>query len=208
MKHVVLFSGGIGSWAAAKRVHASMGRHSDELVLLFTDTKTEDEDLYRFIEEAAADVGGELVTIADGRDVWEVFFDNRMIGNTRADICSRVLKRDLARDWIETNCDPDDSVIYMGIDWTEIHRFDRAAPRWLPYTLKAPMTESPLLSKQDVLKWATGLGLRPPRLYEMGFPHNNCGGFLRQARTISFPETASGNARTVRLPRNEGTRVS
>jgi len=41
-----MFSGGITSWAAAKRVAAEHG--ADNTLLLFTDTKMEDEDLYRF----------------------------------------------------------------------------------------------------------------------------------------------------------------
>ncbi len=57
MKHVVMFSGGLASWAAAKRVAAENG--TDALVLLFSDTLMEDEDLYRFLDQAAADVGGE-----------------------------------------------------------------------------------------------------------------------------------------------------
>ena len=36
MKHVVMFSGGLSSWAAAKRVAAEHG--TDDLVLLFSDT--------------------------------------------------------------------------------------------------------------------------------------------------------------------------
>lgn len=184
MNHVVLFSGGIGSWAAAKRVRYEPG---DKVTLLFTDTKTEDEDLYRWLGQAAASVrGAELVTIADGRDVWELFNDENMIGNTRADICSRVLKRDLAREWINTNCDPADTIVYMGIDWTEMHRYERAAPRWLPYELKAPLCESPLLSKAELLAWATDLGLTPPRLYSLGFPHNNCGGFCVKQGQAAF----------------------
>lgn len=42
MKHVVMFSGGIGSWAAAKRVAAEHG--TADLTLLFTDTLIEDAD--------------------------------------------------------------------------------------------------------------------------------------------------------------------
>ena len=41
--HVVFFSGGAASWAAARRIADQHG--TDEMVLLFTDTKTEDEDL-------------------------------------------------------------------------------------------------------------------------------------------------------------------
>lgn len=69
--HVVMFSGGVTSWAAGKRIAAAQG--TDSLVLLFADTKMEDEDTYRFLPEAAANIGALLVTVADGRDPWQVF---------------------------------------------------------------------------------------------------------------------------------------
>lgn len=47
MKHVVFFSGGACSYCTAKRVIENVGK--ENVVLLFTDTKIEDEDLYRFI---------------------------------------------------------------------------------------------------------------------------------------------------------------
>jgi len=184
MKHIVLFSGGIGSWAAAKRVAEQHG--TDDLVLLFTDTKTEDEDLYRFIHEAAANVGGEFVAIADGRDIWEVFRDERFLGNTRADPCSKILKRNLARDWIVANCDPLETIIYLGIDWTEAHRADRAKEAWGVWKILAPMIEPPYLSKQEMLGELDREGIAQPRLYQLGFPHNNCGGFCVKAGQAHF----------------------
>ena len=42
MRHVVMFSGGIGSWATAKRVAATYG--TGNLVLLFSDVKGDAED--------------------------------------------------------------------------------------------------------------------------------------------------------------------
>lgn len=50
MKHVVMYSGGIGSYFAAKRVVQK--ENPNEVILLFTDTLMEDEDLYRFISES------------------------------------------------------------------------------------------------------------------------------------------------------------
>lgn len=157
----------------------------DELVLLFADTKTEDEDLYRFLEEAVADIiarlpegcTGRLVTLADGRDVWQVFNDERFIGNTRLDPCSKLLKRELIRKWMDANLDPATTVVYLGIDWTEEHRFERAKPRWEPWQLSAPLCEPPLVDKDEMLAILEFAGIAPPRLYAMGFPHNNCGGF-------------------------------
>jgi hypothetical protein len=119
-----MFSGGIGSWATAKRVAAEHG--TDDLVLLFADVKGnnpdphvgEDEDTYRFIQDAAANIGGELVTVSDGRDIWEVFKDDRFLGNSRLANCSKFLKQKPSREWLDANCHPANTVVYIGIDWS------------------------------------------------------------------------------------------
>lgn len=181
MKHVVMFSGGNGSWAAAKRVAEKHG--TADMVLLFTDTRMEDEDLYRFIKEAAANVGVPLTTITEGRNPWHVFFDERFLGNSRADPCSKILKRQMAANWLIANCDPADTICYVGVDWTEEHRYTRlrdrrAAEGW---RYEAPMCDAPYLSKRDVTAWIGREGLVQGRLYGMGFAHDNCGGFCIKA---------------------------
>lgn len=173
-RHVVLYSGGIGSWCAAKRVVDSLG--ASEVLLLFADTKIEDEDTYRFLREGAKALGAELVEIADGRTPWEVFRDVRMLGNSRVDPCSRILKRGLADKWLKDNGSPETTVSYVGIDWSEEHRFIRMRDRRLPWIVKAPMTEAPYLSKHQMHAEAAAAGLRKQRLYEMGAGHANCGG--------------------------------
>lgn len=61
---VVSFSGGLGSWYAARRVRDEHG--TGEMTLLFTDVVQEDEDLYRFVVEGAADLFGvPLKDVAD-----------------------------------------------------------------------------------------------------------------------------------------------
>jgi hypothetical protein len=174
LNRVVMFSGGVGSWAAAVRVVERFGVNG--VTLLFTDTLIEDEDLYRFLGEAADNVGAPLVVVADGRTPWEVFRDRRFLGNTRVDLCSRILKRELADWWISKHFAPDDVIVYVGIDWSEAHRFERMMPRKLPYRYEAPLLEEPLLTKEDWLERLRTEGIEPPRLYSLGFPHNNCGG--------------------------------
>lgn len=56
MKHIIFFSGGLGSWMTAKRVVEARG--SDNVICLFTDTLIEDEDLYRFLIETTQDIYG------------------------------------------------------------------------------------------------------------------------------------------------------
>jgi hypothetical protein len=53
-----MFSGGAGSWGAARRVADEHG--TDDLVLLFADTHMEDADLYRFISRGGRRRGREL----------------------------------------------------------------------------------------------------------------------------------------------------
>lgn len=184
MKHVVMFSGGIGSWATAKRVAERHG--TDDLVLLFADTKIEDPDLYRFLDEAAANVGGELVRIEDGRDVWQVFFDVKYLGNTRVDPCSRILKREILRKWTLDNCDPEATTIYLGIDWTEAHRMTRAQDRYAPFKAEAPMIAPPHLTKPEMMEMLKAEGIEVPELYKLGFHHNNCGGFCVKSGQAQF----------------------
>lgn len=176
-----MFSGGLGSWAAAKRVAERCGTAG--LTLLFTDTRMEDEDLYRFLEEASANVGAPLVKIAEGRNPWHVFFDERYLGNSRIDPCSKVLKRQMAERWLTEHCDPADTTIHVGIDWTEEHRYTRMQARHAEkgWHYEAPLCQEPYLGKHDVLAWLKREGIKLPRLYEMGFAHNNCGGFCIKA---------------------------
>lgn len=179
-RHVVMFSGGVGSWAAAKRVAQQHG--TDNLTLLFADTRMEDEDLYRFVREAAANVGGDLVTLTEGRTPWEVFRDVRML-TARLDPCSRVLKREQVDAWLEANCIPAETVVHVGIDWSEEHRFtrlrDRRAAEGWQYA--APLCEAPYLTKDDLFDWLRREQIEVPRLYRLGFSHNNCGGFCIKA---------------------------
>jgi 3'-phosphoadenosine 5'-phosphosulfate sulfotransferase (PAPS reductase)/FAD synthetase len=189
-QHVVMFSGGIGSWAAAKRVAAAHGK--DDLTLFFTDTLIEDEDLYRFIDEGARDVFGNrtprLVRLAEGRDPWQVFFDERMLGNSRIDPCSKILKRRPADRWLADNFEPGNTTVYVGIDWSEEHRFlalrDRRAEAGWHY--EAPLCDAPYITKSDVRRALRDAGIRMPRLYELGFEHNNCGGFCIKAGHAHF----------------------
>lgn len=170
-----MFSGGVTSWGAAKRVAERFG--TENLTLLFTDTNIEDADLYRFLREGAENVGGELVWIDnDGWTPFDIFRKERMLGNDRMAPCSKLLKQKPARRWVQQNCDPDDTVVYVGIDWTELHRLEPVQKRWQPWTVDAPMTWRPLVNKQQVIEWCEAEDIRRPRLYDMAFPHNNCGG--------------------------------
>jgi hypothetical protein len=187
-----MFSGGLGSWLTARRVALQHG--TDDLVLLFADVASdrsphvgEDEDTYRFIREAAEDVlgsalvGERLITVRDGRDIWQVYKDDRFLGNARLANCSKFLKQKPCRDWLEANRNPDDTTVYVGIDWSESQRLPAIEAGWAPYRVQAPMTWAPYLDKAQMVAACEAAGIEVPRLYRAGFPHNNCGGFCVRA---------------------------
>ena len=188
MKHVVMLSGGVSSWATGRRVAERHG--TDDLTLLFADTKGEEVDSYRFLEEGAADIGGELVRIEDGRTVWEVFHQEGLIGNSMKDLCSRILKRELMRKWLDENCDPEATVCYVGYDWTEGDRVERSRRFWLPWTAEFPLAEwRPFMWKTEVTDWVKREGIAPPALTRDGFPHANCGGACIKAGQVEWRRT-------------------
>ncbi len=126
-QYVVQFSGGIGSYCAAKRTIAEFG--TENTTLLFADTGIEDADLYRFLNEASLFLQIPVTRISEGKTPWQVFHEKRFLGNSRVDPCSRVLKREPLRKYISSHYTPEDTVICLGIDWSEINRFARAIPR-------------------------------------------------------------------------------
>ncbi|MEU3220001.1 hypothetical protein [Streptomyces sp. NPDC006971] len=173
-QHVVMWSGGITSWATARHVIAHHG--TANTTLLFADTLVEDEDLYRFNASASKQLGVPITRVADGRDPWQVFEDARWLGNTRIAQCSHELKQKPCRAWLKANTDSAATTVYVGIDWTETHRLPAIIQGWAPWTVCAPLTEPPYRDKGQLLAEARAAGLPNPRLYNLGFAHNNCGG--------------------------------
>lgn len=170
--HVVRYSGGLSSHLAAHRIVEEVGARN--VVLLFADTKEEDADTYRFIREGADALGAELVTVADGRNIWQVFRDERFLGNSRVDPCSRILKRSLIDRWVRENAPESVPVIgYTVCEPVRWERYKAHKPR-----ARAPLMEAPTLRAEEVpIEYAELYpNIRPPRLYLLGAKHNNCGG--------------------------------
>lgn len=174
MKHVVQFSTGIGSAEVLRRVVERHG--STNTVALTADTLVEDDDNWRFARQVVRMLSVRWIVLADGRTPMQAGRDARVVPNNRLAVCSRVLKRELLRRFIDEHYDPADTVIYLGFDWTEPHRLDAARGPWEPYTVDAPLMESPYVEKPLLLAEWRKRGIEPPSLYADGFAHANCGG--------------------------------
>ena len=167
------FSGGVSSYVAAKRVIDKYGK--DDVIMLFCDTLIEDEDLYRFNKDTEQSFGLDLTVIADGRDPFQLFKDERYLGNAQRGICSLRLKRDLADNWVKDRFRDDECIQYFGLDYSEMHRIERLTDRKLPYQCNYPLIWKPVLTKEQIFEIVKGDGIEIPRLYKWAY-HNNCGG--------------------------------
>lgn len=182
---VVRLSGGVPSYFAAKRAIEKYGR--ENVVCLFADTRMEDEDLYRFLGQATESLGVNTRWIAEGRTPWEVMFDERLIGNSRRDPCSKILKRHFMDRWMKANgYTPENSIVVVGLTWDEHHRLDTFRERMYPQPVDAPLCDPPYLDRDQMCSMLRAEGIEPPRLYGLGFSHNNCGGFCIKAGQAQF----------------------
>jgi hypothetical protein len=178
--HIISFSGGIGSAVSAiiaRNLHINFE-------LVFADTLIEDEDLYRFIIEVSDYLKKPIHWLKDGRNPWEVFADKKYIGNSRTAHCSKILKTNQVKLWAEKHANISDPLV-LGMYGDEMERLGSAQVNWHPrpvISLLALTRTTPI--KADRLLRETGI--KKPRLYDMGFPHNNCGGFCVRAGQGQF----------------------
>jgi 3'-phosphoadenosine 5'-phosphosulfate sulfotransferase (PAPS reductase)/FAD synthetase len=170
----VSLSGGSASAVAADRVIERYGKPN--VTLWFADTLWEDEDLYRFLVDLETRWGMTIERFADGRPPLEVAEDKKLIPNSLAAPCSHELKQKPFLRYIESQ--PKPLTVHLGMSWDEEHRMGK--PKEIYEGVEGVTVDFPLLWKpipylsytKTIIEW----GIKAPRLYELGFPHNNCGG--------------------------------
>lgn len=178
--YIISLSGGIASAASAIIADKLGLRYS----MVFADTTIEDADLYRFIYELAEKLNKPLVHLKDGRDPWDVFVDKRYIGNSRTAHCSIVLKTEQVRKWANENTWFASPMI-LGMYRDEEDRLIRAKKNWAPRPVRSLLIENKVYP-DDANKLLAELDIKPPALYDLGFPHNNCGGMCVRAGQGQF----------------------
>ena len=159
---------------AADRVLKRYGE--ENTTLWFADTSWEDEDLYRFLEDLESHWGLTIVRYTDGRTPLEVAEKQNIIPNQKIAPCSQVLKTRPFKAYIKDL--PKPLTVHLGLDFTEMHRAERPKLEYekLPgVTVDLPLLWEPV-AKPPHRKVTESWGIETPRLYKLGFPHNNCGG--------------------------------
>ena len=174
MKHIISISGGVGSYFTLKRVLEKNDK--TDVIAVFCDTLAEDGDLYRFLLDIEKKLDIEIVRLCQGKTPFELAWEENFLYNSRIASCSKKLKSRPFRAWLKEHYQPDECILYLGIDWTETHRKDAIEKNYAPYQVRFPMCEKPYLDKPEMLQLLKADGIEIPYLYKAGFSHNNCGG--------------------------------
>ena len=199
--HIVSIGGGTASTLELPQVVIEK-YGKDNVVLVIAALKGEHPDLWRLVDECEKMTGLSVTRISydpnvprkytvnappsDWLSIWDVFFQGPMMGNSRVDPCSNLLKRQTITRWMQDNYSPDSSVIHVGITFDEIDRTVAIMKRWREkgYRIECDLSkhrtvESSGYRAREIVGWE-------PTLYRQGFPHNNCGGFCVKAGKQSF----------------------
>jgi hypothetical protein len=185
--HLIFFSGGKASFAVAHWVKEKYPE--DNVVLYFTDTIWEDDDLYRFLHEVADKL--KLPMLIQSMDITplQLMYEKELVFNSRLGECSRILKQKVSRDFIFKGKSPKreewynrellknedfltDAKLYFGIGVDELHRKDAIEYNWQPYEVIFPLMEEDI----DINELLEMYDIDKPRLYLLNFSHNNCAG--------------------------------
>lgn len=189
--HAVFFSGGKSSFTVA---HLVKERYpEDNIFLYFTDTRWEDEDLYRFIYEGSDKLELPMLYHCYGLNPIQLMHKQRVVFNSRIGDCSKILKMGVAADYFRRGIEPEtmkwynqeylkepidplregfaeNTTLYFGIGWDEAHRESAIKKNWQPFQVEMPLIEE-VVDNAVILE---RYNIRQPRLYDLGFAHNNC----------------------------------
>lgn len=167
---VCWFSGGITSAVACKKAIELFGKES--CVSLFIDTKNEDADTYRFMNDCSKWFGIPIDTISNDKykSIQEVWRKYKGLNFAHGAICSSELKREVRLKWQKEH-----NYMYQVFGF-DIDETKRAKAFTLNYGDSNPIYPLLLhgLSKKRCIEIVQDAGINIPRAYRLGLHNNNC----------------------------------
>jgi hypothetical protein len=160
------------SWFSCGAASAVATKLSKPDVIAYCETGSEDKDNARFMRDCEEWFGQEIKILKNPRyeSTWEVWEKKRYISGPGGAPCTKNLKI-IPRLMFE---EPEDLHIFgYTADHNDVRRYNSFGENWPDLTTKAPLIEAGL-NKAACLAMVESAGIKPPRVYKMGFPNANC----------------------------------
>ncbi len=167
---VAWFSAGVSSFIAAY-----LAKDVDKII--YTHIDDQHPDSMRFLKDAEKVLGQEIEILKSRYEN----VDNviRSVGYIKAPYgapCTNLLKRRVRKEWEREN--PRRHTYVWGLDLTERDRAERLADNMPEFNHEFPLIDN-LITKDDAHGLAMRLGIKRPKMYDIGYRNNNCIGCVK-----------------------------
>lgn len=173
--NVCWFSGGVSSAIATKT--ALENYHVDNII--YIDIADQHEDTLRFVHDCEEWFGHGVDIIRSKRFscVDDVITKTRYINGVGGAPCTLNLKKRVRQEW-ETAHFSEPLTYFWGYDSDETRRADRLKNTLIEFDHRFPLIEKGLTKKSchAILEFN---GIRRPKMYDLGYPNNNCIGCVK-----------------------------
>lgn len=172
MKHIVMFSGGVQSAYVAYLV--AQKESKKDIILLFSDTKSEDCDNARFRKEVADYLKLKLIEVADGRTTWDLISRKKFFPSVHCRYCTQTLKIKPRNHFLQ-GIPPRNYTVYLGFGREEWRRIQKSVitHEGLGVTVKFPLADIEISKEKIFEKIENDWGIKTPHCYKV-LEHANC----------------------------------
>lgn len=171
--NICWLSAGVSSFIAAYLIKDEL----DRIVYIHIDDQ--EPDTLRFVKdcEKALGVKIEVIHSDDFNTVEEVCRKHKYINGPYGAKCTTILKKAVREKWERENLQEVPTYIW-GYDLSEKHRAERIKKNVIEAKHRFPLIENNL-TKEDCHGMLSELGIKRPRMYELGYHNNNCVGCVK-----------------------------
>lgn len=160
------------SWFSCGAASAVATKLSRPDVIAYCETGSEDVDNARFMLDCAAWFERDITTLRNPkfRDTWAVWEKRKYISGIAGAPCTTELKVNPRLEFQR----PDDIHIFgYTADASDVARADALKENWPDLNVEYPLIDAGI-TKASCLAMIESVGIKPPRVYAMGFPNANC----------------------------------
>lgn len=168
---VCWISAGVSSFIAGY-----LAKDVDEYI--YIDIEDQHPDSMRFIKDCEKVLGKEITILqSEYKNKENVIKTFRFINSAYGAKCTDVLKKRVRKQWEYEHKDCDITYVW-GFDYNEQHRAKRLEETMIEFNHEFPLIDN-MLTKKEAHGMLDRIGIKRPKMYELGYNNNNCIGCVK-----------------------------